>query len=52
MAEGTPRLANDVNEFLASSAMGDDLIAPVTLDDPRVTPIRTVGRQALYRRRE
>jgi len=52
MAQGTPGLARGVDEFLESSAAGDLLVAPVTLDDARVAPIRAMGRQALYRRRE
>ena len=52
IAHGTAGLASGVDEFLSVSAPGDYFIAPVTLDDQRLAPIETIGRHALYRRRE
>jgi len=52
MAQGTAGLASGVDEFLSVSAPDDYFIGSVTLDDSRLAPIETIGRHALYRRRQ
>lgn len=52
MAGGTAGVAADVDEFLKISAPDDYFVGSVALDDQRLAAIETIGRQALYRRRE